>query len=183
MDYASHVSSVTLTRVPTSRYAAVMDQTTADHKVENAITGLQSRAMAFFIYGVTAFGVGLAMFFTGAPSDLEAAVGPEVRAWLGAPLLLAGIAIMAGSFVANEHRWAWWSALLGMCEFSLWAMVMAITYAWITIEHHVDYALPSEPIDTDSGRLYITVFYQGVMLIAGVQIWTLMRLGRPPKSR
>lgn len=158
-----------------------MDQTIADAKVRAALIGLESRTQALFIYGVTALGVGLAMFFTGVPGDVEQYLGAVARGYFGGPLSVAGIALIAGSFVANEHRWAWWSALVGFSVFTIWAVAMATAYAIIAIERGVEFAWPWDVIDPEMGRLYITVFYQGVACLTLMHIVTLLRLGRPPR--
>lgn len=157
-----------------------MDQTTADRKVRNALIGLSSRTQALFIYGATALGVSLAMLSSGVPGDLEVAMGPTVRLWLGLPLLVAGLLIISGSFVANERRWAWWSAVVGFVLFTIWATTMAVAYAGIGLERGVDWALPWTQIDPESGRMYIPVFYQGVSMLTGMHVVTFIRLGRPP---
>lgn len=158
-----------------------MDQTTANRKMRTALIGLESRTQAMFIYGVTAIGIGLAMFFTGVPSDLEAEYGPWVRAYLGFPLSVGGVLLVAGSFLANERRWAWWSGLIGFCIFTLWALTMAIVYVQIAARHGVQIQWPWDGVDPDSGRLYITVFYQGVMTLTGMHVVTLIKMGRPPR--
>lgn len=158
-----------------------MDVDTADRKVRNAIIVLESRSMALFIYGAMAICVGLAMLFTGVPSDIERQFGSEARVVLGVPLAYAGALLIGGSFLANERRWAWWSALIGFTLFCSWAIAMAVAYAFIAVWHDVDMTWPWRDIPEDAGRLYITIFYQGVAVLTGMHAITLLRLGRPPR--
>jgi len=158
-----------------------MHKAEADRKVRNALIALESRTMALFIYGAIAVGVGLAMLLTGVPGDIEAEFGPRSRVILGVPLTYAGTLLIAGSFLANERRWAWWSALTGFILFCGWALAMAVAYAWIATTHGVDMTWPWREIAPDAGRLYITIFYQGIAVLTGMHAVTLLRLGRPPR--
>lgn len=158
-----------------------MDQTSVDRKVSNALIGLQSRTMALFIYGAMALGTGLTMAVTGAPWGVENHFGTEIRLWLGLPLAVGGIFVIVGSFLANERRWAWWCALIGMAVFMLWALAMTISYTIAGLEQGFAAALPMSEIAQDRARAYVPVFYQGVMLLAGMHVVTFLRLGRPPR--
>jgi hypothetical protein len=158
-----------------------MDQTTADRKVDHALVGLSSRTQALFLYGATAIGVSLAMLFTGIPPEVESHFGPWARIYFGLPLLVAGILLCTGSFHANEYRWAWRVSFIGMLTFGLWSATMAVTYAAIAAARDVQFAWPWEIIEADSGRLYITILYQGLFLLSLMHTIVFMRLGLPDK--
>lgn len=171
-------------------YGGSMDQTgakisreQADRKVDHALVGLSSRTQALFLYGATAIGVALAMLFTGIPSEVEAHYGGIARIYFGLPLLASGVLLCTGSFHATEYRWAWRVSFIGILVFGLWAAVMAVTYAAIASARGVEFAWPWEPIMADSGRLYITILYQGLTLLSLMHAIVFLRLGLPDKRR
>jgi hypothetical protein len=151
-----------------------------ERKLRMAMIGLESRTQALFIYGALAFGTGLVMALTGAPYPVEHHFGTGIRIILGAPLFVGGILVMFGSFLANERRSAWWAAMVGMTTFTLWALAMTVSYTIAGFDQGFELAGFHTEIPADRARLYVPVFYQGVMWLAALHVVTFWRLGRPP---
>lgn len=126
--------------------------------------------------------LGLMMALTGAPAPTEAWYGPWSRLVVGGIGLLTGMVLLVGVALTDDVRRGYWALLGATAAGALWHLGLSATYAYAAITTRMDLLFPGEPLSTAvTNRGYIPFVYLGLCLLINTHLWTLVRLGRPPR--
>lgn len=161
-------------------YTGMMNPTECDRQIERVRLELLTRRFMIALVGFIGAWVGIAIVLTGAPSFVEAVLGPWSRYAIGSVPLISGLAISGGYLWGEETRCGWWSQVLGLSGMTLWYSTVALIYASFAINAGITLLGFGEPLPDQMTRgfTYVPFTYLGLALMAATPLVALIKIGR-----
>jgi len=143
---------------------------------------LENRNSMLLVHGALLLVLGLMMTLTGAPRPTEEWFGPWSRLVVGGAGMLSGLVALVGVALTDDSRRGYRLLLGGTAFGMLWHVGLSATYAWAVTQSRLELLAPGEILDINiSNRAYIPFVYLGYVLLIGIHVRTLVKLGPPPR--
>lgn len=149
---------------------------------ERIMLELTNRTAMMVVHGTLLLLVGLTMSITGAPAPLEGAFGPWARILLGGSAMLIGWVILFGAAETDNDMAGWRALVVGFVGALMWHVALAVTYAVAAWQAPMALLLPGETLGAAiTNRGYIPLIYVGYVMLTGIHLRTVWKLGPPPR--
>ena len=166
-------------------YGGGMDDRTSElerRAYERIVLELTARTWMMVVHGVILILVGLTMSVTGSPAPIEAAWGPWSRTLIGGAAMVIGSIILVGAARTDNDGAGWKALLAGFGAGMLWHLGLSAAYAVAAIRAEMAILMPGEILDASvTNRGYIPLIYLGYVLLTGIHLRTVWKLGPPPR--